>query len=217
MTFPDLEKLNSIIWSSRFVHTCMGYLKTVIKQGEKTKMLFKSVFAATALTIISLSTTTRAETVAPQPVDQVDIQRYAGKWYEIAHLPMYFQRKCVSNITAQYSVNADQTMRVLNSCRIANHEMISSEGEAYPQNAGNSKLKVSFLPQGLRWIPFSKGHYWILRIDPEYKVALVGGPSIKYLWILSREPQLDEATYQSYLQTAKHYGYDVTKLIKLPH
>lgn len=181
------------------------------------KMLFKSVLAATTLAIISLSFTTQAETVPPQAVDQVDIQRYAGKWYEIAHLPMYFQRKCVSDISAQYTVNADQTIGVLNSCRIENGEMISSEGVAYPQNQGNSKLKVSFLPTGLRWIPFTKGHYWVLRVDPEYKVALVGGPSTKYLWILSREPQLDEATYQSYLDTAKYYGYDVTKLIKLPH
>lgn len=181
------------------------------------KTLFKSLFAAIALVTISLSVTTRAETVTPQAVNQVDIQKYAGKWYEIAHLPMYFQRKCVSNITAQYSVNADQTIGVLNSCRIANGEMISSEGVAYSQNQGNSKLKVSFLPTGLRWIPLTKGDYWVLRVDPEYKVALVGGPSNKYLWILSREPQLDEATYQSYLDTAKHYGYDVTKLIKLPH
>jgi apolipoprotein D and lipocalin family protein len=88
---------------------------------------------------------------------------------------MYFQRKCIANITAQYSVNADQTIGVLNSCRIANGEIISSEGVAYSQNQGNSKLKVSFLPKGLRWIPFTKGHYWVLRVDPEYKVALVGG------------------------------------------
>lgn len=181
------------------------------------KMLFKSLFAATSLVTISLSMTTRAEMVRPQAVNQVDIQKYGGKWYEIAHLPMYFQRKCVSNITAQYSVNADQTIGVLNSCRIGNGEMISSEGVAYSQNQGNSKLKVSFLPTGLRWMPLTKGDYWVLRVDPEYKVALVGGPSNKYLWILSREPQLDEATYQSYLDTAKHYGYDVTKLIKLPH
>lgn len=180
------------------------------------KTLFKSVFA-TAVAIISLNVTTQAETVAPQAVKQVDIQQYAGKWYEISHLPMYFQRKCVSNISAQYDVNADQTMRVLNSCKIANGEMISSEGVAYPQNEGNSKLKVSFLPKGLRWLPFSKGDYWVLRVDSEYKVALVGGPSHKYLWILSREPQLDEATYQSYVETAKRYGYDVTKLVKLPH
>ena len=181
------------------------------------KMRFKSAFAAIALSIISLNTTTQAETAAPQAVDRVDIQKYVGKWYEIAHLPMYFQRKCVSNISAQYTVNADQTMGVLNSCRIENGEMISSEGVAYPQNQGNSKLKVSFLPPGLRWIPFTRGHYWVLRVDPEYKVALVGGPSTKYLWILSREPQLDEAIYKSYLETAKYYGYDITKLIKLSH
>ena len=180
-------------------------------------MLFKSVLAATTLAIISLSFTTQAETVPPQAVDQVDIQKYAGKWYEIAHVPMYFHRKCIANITAQYSVNADQTIGVLNSCRTANGEIISSEGVAYPQNQGNSKLKVSFLPPGLRWIPFTRGHYWVLRVDPEYKVALVGGPSTKYLWILSREPQLDEAIYKSYLETAKYYGYDITKLIKLSH
>lgn len=50
---------------------------------------------------------------------------------------------------------------------------------------------------------FTKGDYWVLRVDSNYQVALVGGPSHKYLWILSRSPQLDEATYQSYLQTAK--------------
>ncbi len=121
------------------------------------KMLYKSVFAVTALAIISLSFTARAEAVAPRAVDQVDIRQYAGKWHEIAHLPMYFQRKCVSDISAQYTVNADQTIGVLNSCRTENGEMISSEGVAYPQNQGNSKLKVSFLPPGLRWIPFTKG------------------------------------------------------------
>ena len=113
--------------------------------------LLKSI-AGTALAIISLnlSVTAQAETIAPQAVAKVDIQQYAGKWYEIAHLPMYFQRKCVANITAQYSVNADKTMGVLNSCRTENGKMISSEGVAYSQNEGNSKLKVRFLPKGLR-------------------------------------------------------------------
>ncbi len=176
------------------------------------------VIAGTALGIsLSLSIAAQAETSAPQAVNKVDIQQYAGKWYEIAHLPMYFQRKCVANITAQYTVNADKTMGVLNSCRTASGAMISSEGVAYSQNEGNSKLKVSFLPKGLRWLPLSKGHYWVLRIDPDYKVALVGGPSDKYLWILSREPQIDEKTYQSYVQTAQQYGYDVSKLVQMPH
>ncbi len=94
--------------------------------------------------------------------------------------------------------------------------MISSEGVAYPQNEGNSKLKVSFLPSGLRWIPFTKGDYWVLRVDPNYQVALVGGPSHKYLWILSRSPQLDEATYQSYLQTAKAMAMTFPNSLRQP-
>lgn len=178
----------------------------------------KSIFVGTAIALSSLtfSAMTQAETMAPQAVDKVDIQRYAGQWYEIAHLPMYFQRKCVANTTAQYTVNPDKTMAVLNSCSTADGGKISSDGVAYPQNEGNSKLKVSFLPKGLRWLPFTKGHYWVLRLDPDYKVALVGGPSDKYLWILSRDAQIDDATYQSYLDTAKKYGYDVSKLIKTP-
>ena len=95
--------------------------------------------------------------------------------------------------------------------------MKSSEGVAYPQNQGKSQLKVSFLPKGLRWLPFTKGDYWVLRVDPDYKVALVGGPSTKYLWILSKTPTIDEATYQSYLQTAKQQGYDLSNLIKTTH
>ena len=178
----------------------------------------KSIFAVTALALssFSFSVGAQAQKVAPQAVDKVDIKRYAGQWYEIAHLPMYFQRKCVANTTAQYSLNPDQTVSVLNSCSTAEGKKISSEGVAYSQNAGNSKLKVSFLPKGLRWLPFTKGHYWVLRIDPDYKIALVGGPSDKYLWILSRDAQIDDATYQSYLNTAKKYGYDVEKLIKTP-
>ena len=94
--------------------------------------------------------------------------------------------------------------------------MDTAEGIAYAQNAGNSQLKVSFLPKGLRWLPFTKGDYWVLRIDPEYKVALVGGPSNKYLWILSKTPNLDQATYQSYLETARQYGYDISKVVRTP-
>lgn len=178
----------------------------------------KSLFSGTALAMacLTFSSLAQAETMKPQAVDKVDIQRYAGQWHEIAHLPMYFQRKCVANTKAQYTVNPDKTMAVLNSCTTDEGKTISSEGVAYSQNEGNSKLKVSFLPQGLRWLPFTKGHYWVLRLDPEYKVALVGGPSDKYLWILSRDAQIDDVTYQSYLDTAKKYGYDVEKLIKTP-
>ncbi|KAF1025479.1 MAG: Outer membrane lipoprotein Blc [Acinetobacter bereziniae] len=147
-------------------------------------------------------------------VDNIDITKYMGKWYEVAHLPNYFQRKCSANTAAEYSLNQDKTVKVLNSCQNKNGNLQSSQGLAKSINDGNSKLKVSFMPKGLQWVPFTKGDYWILRIDPEYKVALVGGPSKKYLWILSRTPHIDETTYVSYLETAKNLGYDTHNLIK---
>ena len=179
----------------------------------------KKLAANFVLASISLLTTfsAHAEVQKPQAVNKIDVHQYSGQWYEIAHLPMYFQRNCASDTTANYSINEDNTVEVLNSCRTKTGETISSKGIAYPQNAGNSQLKVSFLPAGLRWLSFTKGDYWVLRVDPDYKVALVGGPSNKYLWILSRSPQIDETTYQSYLQTARQYGYDVSQLVRTPH
>lgn len=182
-------------------------MKSLSKTLAISTVVCSSIFGAIAA---------HAETQAPKAVEQIDINKYTGKWYEIAHLPVYFQRKCASDTSATYALKADKTVAVINSCRTQSGEMIRSEGVAYPQNAGNSKLKVSFLPKGLRWIPFTKGDYWVLRIDPDYQTVLVGGPSHKYLWILSRNPQLDTTTYQSYLQTARDYGYDVTKLVKTP-
>ena len=165
---------------------------------------------------LGFSLTVQAESIKPKAVESIDVHQYAGKWYEIAHLPMYFQRNCVSDTSAQYTVNPDQTIGVLNSCLTETGKIIASQGLAYPQNKGMSKLKVSFLPAGLRWLPFTKGDYWVLRVDPEYQVALIGGPTHKYLWILSKNPHLDEATYQSYLETARQYGYDLSNLIKTP-
>ncbi|KXO87452.1 hypothetical protein AYK86_02030 [Acinetobacter venetianus] len=179
------------------------------------KVLCSSAVLSISLTALSMATF--ADTAKPTAVDQIDIKQYAGKWYEIAHLPMYFQRQCVSDTTAKYSLNANNTIQVINSCRNKSDQMDQSVGVAYPDNAGMSKLKVSFMPKALRWIPFTKGDYWVLRVDPNYKVALVGGPSNKYLWLLSRTPTIDEATYQSYLETAKQQGYDLSELIKTPH
>lgn len=153
----------------------------------------------------------------PKAVEHVDIGRYTGKWYTIAYLPMYFQRHCVSDTTANYTLNSDQSIHVLNTCKNKEGKIEDATGIAHAVNAGKSKLKVSFLPQGLRWLPFTQGDYWILRVDPNYQVALVGGSSTKYLWLLSRTPTIDEATYQSYLNTAREQGYDLSKLIKESH
>ena len=153
-------------------------------------------------------------TAQPKAVNAIDVQKYLGTWYEVARLPMYFQRNCASDVQAEYSLNADQTIQVKNQCINTDGKLDVSEGVAYSQNDGNSQLKVSFLPKGLRWVPFSKGDYWVLRVDEDYQVALVGGPSHRYLWLLSRSPDVDEAVIEDYLNTAKAQGYDLSELIR---
>ena len=153
----------------------------------------------------------------PQTVSQVDLNRYLGTWYEVARFPMYFQRKCASDVSATYGLQANGNVSVLNQCRKADGGNMASKGEAKAVDRSNSKLKVSFLPKGLRWIPLTKGDYWILKLDDNYQTALVGAPNRKYLWILSRTPILDEQTYQQYVDAAKQQGFDTSKLMRTKH
>lgn len=153
----------------------------------------------------------------PQTVSQVDLNRYLGTWYEVARFPMYFQRKCASDVSATYGLQGNGNVSVLNQCRKADGEIMASKGEANAVDRSNSKLKVSFLPKGLRWIPLTKGDYWILKLDDNYQTALVGAPNRKYLWILSRTPILDEQTYQQYVDAAKQQGFDTSKLMRTKH
>lgn len=147
-------------------------------------------------------------------VDKININRYVGKWYEIARLPMFFERNCASDVTATYYIDAKKpsTIIVKNQCRKLDGNFIQSVGEATPVDTNNSKLQVTFLPSFLRWLPIGKAPYWILKIDQDYQTVLVGNPSHKYLWILSRTPQINDAVYQSYIEEAKRQGYDIAKL-----
>lgn len=174
------------------------------------------VLAIVAIPLAIKTMQARAETQV-KAVEKVDIDQYIGKWYEIARLPMYFQRKCASDTTAEYAINTSKTLKVLNTCQTKQGKINTAHGLATVKNTGNSQLTVSFLPTGLRWLPFTQGDYWILRVDSDYTVALVGGPSKKYLWILSRTPTIDDKLYQSYLDTAKQQGFDISKLIRTSH
>ena len=109
-------------------------------------------------------------------------------------------------------------MKVDNSCYSADGKLNQSIGEAYVQNApANSKLKVSFLPKAIRWLPIGRGDYWVLKIDDGYQTALVRSPNKKYLWVLSRTANPDQATIDEYLNYAKSIGFDLSDLIKTKH
>jgi apolipoprotein D and lipocalin family protein len=145
-----------------------------------------------------------------ETVDYVDVQRYLGKWYEIALLPNSFQKGCCCT-TAEYSLINPETIRVINTCNkdSVDGKVQMIEGKAFVvKNSGNAKLRVQFFR------PF-KGDYWILELDKEnYSCALVGAPGRKFLWILSREPEMDVAVYSMLVEKAKQKGFDVTKLQK---
>ncbi len=149
-------------------------------------------------------------------VPALDLQRYLGTWYEIARLPMRHEPANATDVSADYSLDEEGKVRVQNRCRV-DGKVEESIGQATPVDSGNAKLEVTFLPQGLRWIPFTKGDYWVLKLDPDYQVALVGTPDRHYLWLLARQPQLDAASRLLFLEEARRQGFDLSKLIDTPH
>ena len=141
-------------------------------------------------------------------VKKVDIQKYLGTWYEIARYEHYFEKGC-SNVTATYTLEDDTDIKVINRCDKGEEKMSEAVGVAYAVDASNSKLKVSFFR------PFY-GNYWIIMLDEKYHYAVVGDPTRKYLWILSRTPTLDIETIQMILQKLPGMGYTADKLIWTP-
>ncbi len=153
----------------------------------------------------------------PSTVTLVDLSRYVGTWFEIVRLPMRHEPEDYTDITATYSVQDDGNVRVDNRARSRDGQVHQSIGEAVVEEGSHgAKLKVSFMPDVLKWIPFTKGDYWILRLDNEYQVALVGSPDRKYLWLLARSSQLQSAVVQEYLATARQQGFDLADLITTP-
>ena len=128
-------------------------------------------------------------------VPHVDLKKYLGKWYEIARLPARFEEGC-SDITATYSLSDDGTISVLNECK-KNGKVKRAKGKAkvVDKNTG-AKLKVTFF-----W-PFY-GDYWIINLGNDYDYAVVGTPNRKYLWILSRTPQMDDKLFSQLIDTCK--------------
>ena len=145
-------------------------------------------------------------------VDKVDLERYSGKWYEIAAIPEKHEKGC-SNTTAEYRLTDKGYIEVINSCNkdIIDETEGKAEGKAFPvAGSNNAKLKIEF-----KW-PF-KGNYWIMDLDKDYKYAMVGDPDRKYLWILSRTDNLDQKIYQMLVDKAQLQGYNISKIKKTDH
>lgn len=144
-----------------------------------------------------------------QPIASLDLERYAGLWHEVARLPMFFQRRCASDTTATYTLLEDGKVGVRNACRRADGSRIAVRGVAR-RTEREGALEVQFAP---RWLPFGWADYWVIDLDPDYRWAVVGGPSREALWILSRDPAIDAGLLQRLIQRAQARGYDTAALI----
>ena len=175
--------------------------------------------AAAGLLMLFVAALARAEKKDKAPLrvePTVDLSRYAGQWYEIARLPNSFQEKCAGDVTAQYALLDAGRLKVVNRCRKPSGWMTEAEGVARlaDKKGANSRLKVRFAPGYLSFLPFVWGDYQIMELAPDYSHALVGEPGRKYLWILSRTPQMDEGTYRKLTEAAASQGFDVSRLVR---
>lgn len=174
-----------------------------LKVNAKAVLLFASLF------ILSACTGKPDGVVA---VTDFELDRYLGKWYEIARLDHSFERG-LSNITAEYSLRDDGGVQVINSgFSIEDNEWQQAEGKAYFVNeTDKGHLKVSFFG------PFY-GSYIVFELDKkDYQYAFVSGPDTSYLWLLSRKPQLDAKVTEQFVKRSQELGFDTSKLIYVEH
>ena len=159
-----------------------------------------------AVLLVSVLTHPAMAKTPLQTVPHVDVDRYMGKWYEVARLPNRFERKCDRDIMAEYA-RQGKTVSVRNTCIQSNGKPKIAQGRArIVDTASNARLKVTFF-----W-PFY-GDYWIIGLDSDYGWAIVGEPSRRYLWVLSRTPSLPAETLQGIRQQVETAGYSPSALV----
>ncbi len=176
---------------------------------KSTRRIFLlSVFTA-ALQVSMMQTISSHPDTQDEPtvMATVNLERYAGLWYEIAKIPNRFQKQCARGTTAEYLLREDGRITVINRCVKKDGVIDEAEGIAKIEDTtSNAKLKVSFV-SFLGWRPFW-GDYWVIGLDEAYQWAVVGTPDRKYGWILSRTPTLEETTLEEIFAIIEHNGYD---------
>lgn len=151
----------------------------------------------------------RDGTVPLRSVESLDISRYLGKWYEIARFENGFEDDCVG-VTAEYARKDDGAIAVTNTCRkhVLDGAVEIAQGTArLVDTQTNAKLAVSFDPLGL-----FEGDYWVIALEENYQWAIVGEPEGRYLWVLARTPQINDAVRARALEELERYGYNTSAL-----
>ena len=156
------------------------------------------------------------------PLPQLNVPDYMGTWYQVAWFPNRFQKQCVRDTTATYRRLPDG-VEVLNRCRLADGRIDDVIGLARPAGSVLSgdrlepaRLEVSFLPRWLRWLPIW-GDYWVIQRADDGHYAVISEASRKYLWVLSRTPQLSAADETAIRSRLLQQGFDLAAWQAHPH
>ena len=168
------------------------------------------VFIFICLIVIFTSANGQEGMIDKTVVKELDIEKYLGKWYEIARFDHKFERG-LEGVSATYSLRKDGKIKVVNAGYKGslNGERSEATGKAkIPDPNYPSKLKVSFFL-------FFYGDYFVLELDQDYQWAVIGSSDDNFLWILSRTPVMEDATYENLLKNLVERGYDLGKLIKV--
>lgn len=187
-------------------------------------LAFAAALAATTATTATAQTTAQTATPAAPlaALPSLDVPTYMGTWYQVAWFPNRFQKQCVSNTSATYR-RLPEGVEVLNRCRLADGRIDDVLGLARPAGsvlAGDrlepAKLEVSFLPAWLRWLPIW-GDYWVIQRADDGRYAVISEASRKYLWVLSRTPQLSAADETAIRSRLVQQGFDLSPWQAHPH
>jgi apolipoprotein D and lipocalin family protein len=161
---------------------------------------------------------TLAETPPLSTVSQLDLNRYLGRWHQVAFIPNRYQAQCVADTSAFYSRTDSGVISVTNRCRTSSGQYDQVTGEARIQKRWKNPaiLEVRFAPKWLGFLPFVWGDYWVMAIEPDYSAALVGSPDRKVLWILARQPTLKDEVYKRFIDVAAREGFAVRSVQRTP-
>ena len=193
-------------------HLARGRVQAGAKfQSLKPKVLVGVAAAAVGWLLVGAR---RPRVMAPpQTAPTVRLHSYAGRWFELARLSNPFEAVCDHNVTATYVPRPDGRFDVINRCETRRGRLRQAQGIArVVSGSADAKLKVSFAPRALRWMPFAWADYWILDVTPDYSAALVGTPGRNALWLLGRSPTIEQGTLERLLARAAALGYDIAAL-----
>lgn len=150
-----------------------------------------------------------------QTPKSLDLNRFQGKWYEIAYTPNPFEKQCVSNTTDEYTVLSADLIKVINRCDTTGKPYVA-EGRSKLMDSTGARQQTTFLKLLGQWVYLPLGDYWVTALATNYQYFIVAQPSRRYGWILARTPSLPKPTLKQLADTLKIQGYEPCQWVTTP-